>query len=434
MSRCCCPPPLLLQCPARPRLARPGRRRYRGSTMTSRRTLLRRAVHAAGLAAAGLLGSVARAGLPRGAEESATLDALPGKQPLLKRSWRPPNYETPLAAFDEVITPNERFFVRWHLAGIPAIDAADWRLEVGGDSAGAALQLTLAQLREEFEPVELVAVCQCAGNRRGWSEPHVPGVQWGAGAMGNARWKGARLKDILARAGVHKDAVEVAFNGSDRGPLDATPRFVKSIPAWKALDEHTLVAYEMNGAPLPHWNGFPARIVVPGWTATYWVKQVASIRALAAPLGSFWMNTAYRIPRGTFPSVDRFVSQESDTSTPITDILVNSLVTQPLPGARLPAGRPAAVRGLAWDGGAGISDVVVSVDGGRTWAAAELGPDLGRYSFRAWQFTFTPARRGTVTLLARASSRAGTGQPLTPIFSAAGYHNNAVQPLAVEVG
>jgi len=249
--------------------------------------LLRQAAHAAGLAAAGLLGPAVRADLPQGTQDSEVLDALPGKQPLLKRSWRPPNYETPLAGFADVITPNERFFTRWHHAGIPEIGAASWRLEVGGDAAGPALQLTLGQLRDEFEPVDLVAVCQCAGNRRGWSDPHVPGVQWGPGAMGNARWRGARLKDILARAGVAGEAVEVAFNGADRGPLDATPQFVKSIPAWKALDEHTLVAYQMNGAPLPHWNGFPARIVVPGWTATYWMKQVTSIRALRTPLGSF---------------------------------------------------------------------------------------------------------------------------------------------------
>jgi DMSO/TMAO reductase YedYZ molybdopterin-dependent catalytic subunit len=395
--------------------------------------LLRQAAHAAGLAAAGLLGPAVRADLPQGTQDSEVLDALPGKQPLLKRSWRPPNYETPLAGFADVITPNERFFTRWHHAGIPEIGAASWRLEVGGDAAGPALQLTLGQLRDEFEPVDLVAVCQCAGNRRGWSDPHVPGVQWGPGAMGNARWRGARLKDILARAGVAGEAVEVAFNGADRGPLDATPQFVKSIPAWKALDEHTLVAYQMNGAPLPHWNGFPARIVVPGWTATYWMKQVTSIRALRTPLGSFWMSTAYRIPRGTFPSVDRFVSQETDASTPITDILVNSLITHPLQGSRLPPGRQALVRGLAWDGGAGIGSVVVSMDGGRTWRSARLGPDLGRYSFRAWQFAFTPTRRGTLPLLARATSLGGASQPLAPIFSASGYHNNAVQQLLLEV-
>jgi len=214
---------------------------------------------------------LSRAALPAGALESETLDALPGKERLLKRSFRPPNYETPLSDLNDAITPNNRFFVRWHLANIPTVAADSWRLTIGGNAASGPLELTLNQLKTEFEPIELVAVCQCAGNRRGLVEPHVPGVEWANGAVGNARWKGARLKDILARAGVKKEAVEIAFDGGDRPVLEATPDFVKSIPAWKALDDNTLVAYEMNGEPLPHWNGFPARIIVPGWVATYWV-------------------------------------------------------------------------------------------------------------------------------------------------------------------
>jgi DMSO/TMAO reductase YedYZ molybdopterin-dependent catalytic subunit len=385
------------------------------------------------LAATGLLGRIARAELPRGTLDTATLETLSGKQPLLKRSFRPPNYETPIAGFDAVITPNERFFVRWHLANIPHIDASTWRLDIGGDGAAQGLQLTLDQLKHDFEPAELVAVCQCAGNRRGLSDPHVPGVQWGPGAMGNARWKGVRLRDILARAGARKDIIEVAYNGADRPAIDATPLFVKSLPAWKAQDENTLIAYEMNGAPLPHWNGFPARLVVPGWTGTYWMKQVAVIRALSQPLSGFWMNTAYRIPKGKFPVVDRFVSQESETSTPITEILVNSLITTPADGSRLAAGTPASVAGLAWDGGAGIRRVEVSLDAGGSWSVAELGPDLGRFSFRAWRFGFTPTARGQQVIMARASNAAGTIQPFELIFNPAGYHNNVVQRLAVEI-
>lgn len=401
--------------------------------MTTRRTVLLGSAGGVALAASGLLGRAARADLPRGALDAAALDTLPGKQPLLRRSYRPPNYETPLAAFNDVITPNERFFVRWHLAIIPQIDVSSWRLDVGGDTAAQAFQLTLEQLKHDFEPAELVAVCQCSGNRRGFSDPHVPGVQWGSGAMGNARWKGARLKDILARAGIQKETVEVAFNGSDRGPLDATPPFVKSIPAWKALDENTLVAYEMNGAPLPHWNGFPARVIVPGWTATYWMKQVSVIRALSAPLKSFWMNTAYRIPKGKFPVVDRFISQESETSTPITEIMVNSLITQPVEGARLPAGKAVNVTGIAWDSGAGVRRVEVSLDGGSTWSRAELGDDLGRFSFRPWRFSFTPMTAVKQLILARASNAQGTTQPSELIFNTPGYHNNVVQKVAVDI-
>jgi hypothetical protein len=223
--------------------------------------------------------------------------------------------------------------------------------------------------------------------------------------MGNARWKGARLKDILARAGLNKDAVEIAFNGSDRAPLAGTPAFVKSLPAWKAMDENTLVAYEMNGAALPHWNGFPARIVVPGWSATYWMKQVASIRALSQPLASYWMNTAYRIPIGKFPIIDRFTSQESATTTPITEILVNSLITNLSAGQRFAAGRALECK----------------------------GESLGKYSFRTWQFTCPPRAAGRLSVMARASNTQGTVQPAELIFNAPGYHNNVVQKIALDI-
>lgn len=386
-----------------------------------------------GLLGAGLGTGVARAGLPAGTLASQVLDALSGKQPLLKRSYRPPNYESPVAYLGDVITPNDRFFVRWHLAGIPTVDADSWRLSVAGEGASRPFELTLAQLQHEFEPVELVAVCQCAGNRRGLSDPHVPGVQWGNGAMGNARWKGARLKDLLARAGLAKETVEIAFNGADGPLLDATPDFMKSIPVWKALDENTLVAYEMNGQPLPHWNGFPARIIVPGWAATYWMKQLVSIRALSQPLNSFWMNAAYRIPKGKFPIVDRFLTQESETSTPVTEILVNSLVTNLSDGQRFRAGAPIVAKGLAWDGGAGLRRVDVSIDGGRSWQAAELGEDHGRYSARAWQFAFTPQARGPLSVAARAANAQGTTQTEQLIFNPAGYHNNVIQPVTIEV-
>ncbi len=400
--------------------------------MTTRRVMLQ-ALGGLVLAGDGLISRIARAELPQGAIDAGVLDALPGKQPLIKRTYRPPNYETPVAYFKDVITPNDRFFVRWHLANIPTIEVSAWRLSVGGDGVAQPFELTLDQLQRDFEPVELIAVCQCSGNRRGLSDPHVPGVEWGYGAMGNARWKGARLKDILARAGLKKETVEIAFNGADRATLDATPNFIKSIPTWRGIDDNTIVAYEMNGAPLPHWNGFPARIVVPGWTATYWVKQVVSIRALTQPLASFWMNTAYRIPKGKFPLVDRFVSQESDTSTPITEMVVNSLITSLTEGQRFAAGAPVAVRGIAWDGGYGIRRVDVSTDEGRTWERAELGADSGRFSFRPWQFTYMPHAKGRVNVMARASNAQGATQTEELIFNAAGYHNNVIQKVGIEI-
>jgi len=167
--------------------------------------------------------------LPAGAVASGDLEALAGKLPLIKRSWRPPNYETPLSYFSEEITPNRAFFVRYHLAVIPEIAGDKWSVTIGGDAAATPFELTLEQLKRDFPAVEVVAVNQCSGNRRGLFEPHVPGVEWGVGAMGNARWKGARLKDILAKAGLKKEAVEIAFNGADGPVMPATPDFQKSI-------------------------------------------------------------------------------------------------------------------------------------------------------------------------------------------------------------
>jgi DMSO/TMAO reductase YedYZ molybdopterin-dependent catalytic subunit len=399
-----------------------------------RRQILKAAIGGASMLGSGLIGRTAAAGLPEGAIGSTVLETLPGKRPLLKRSYRPPNYETPVLDFDGAITPNERFFVRWHLMDVPQIDAEQWRLAVGGEGVSQQFVLTLDQLKHEFEPAEIVAVCQCAGNRRGLSDPHVPGVQWGYGAMGNARWKGARLKDVMARAGLRPEAIEIAFDGADRPPLEATPDFLKSIPTWRALDENTLVAYEMNGAALPHLNGFPARIVVPGWTATYWMKKVISIQALNQPLKSFWMNTAYRIPKGKFPMVDRFVSQESETTTPITEMVVNSLITNIVDGQHFAAGAPIIIKGLAWDGGYGIRQVEVSIDGGNSWQTATLGTNLGRFAFQPWEFSCRPPpHKGHMTIMARAANALGSSQPSQLIFNGPGYHNNVIQKIAVNI-
>jgi DMSO/TMAO reductase YedYZ molybdopterin-dependent catalytic subunit len=375
------------------------------------------------------------AGLPSGALESAVLDALPGKVPLIKRTWRPPNFETPTQYFNDAFTRNDAFFVRYHLASIPeAVDPAAWRLRVGGPALEKALSFDLEQLRTQFEQVELAAFCMCSGNRRGLSEPHVPGVQWGHGAMGNARWKGVRLKDVLSRAGVKGGALEVVADGADAAVLDRTPDFVKSIPVWKALDDNTLIALEMNGEPLPHWNGYPARLVVPGWTATYWIKHLTSLEVVSEPFRGFWMATGYRIPKGRFPVVDRFISQESEASTPITEMVVNSLVTNLRDGGVLPGGKPAMVRGVAWDGGFGIRAVEVSLDGGQVWRPAELGPDLGRFSWRQWTFPIAAPQAGDqYVVMARATNRMGSSQTFELVFNPAGYHNNVMQPLRVRV-
>ena len=369
--------------------------------------------------------------LPEGVRKNATLEALPGKKPLLKLSYRPPNYETPIEYFRTAITPNDAFFVRYHLSVIPEVDVRTWKIVVGGEGANGQAEFTLHDLKR-LPATEVVAVNLCSGNRRGLFQPHVPGVEWGYGAMGCARWKGARLKDLLDKVGLKKEAIEIVFDGADSPIIDKTPDFIKSIPTWKAVEDTTLVAYEMNGAPLPHFNGFPARIVVPGWTGVYWMKHVTSISAVTKPESGFWMNTAYRIPLGRFPVVARFTSQETAGNTPITEMVVNSLITNPTDGANVRMG-PVVIGGIAWDGGYGISTVEVSSDGGKTWVAATLGEDLGRFAFRTFSYDFSPKAPGKQTVMARATNKIGQTQTTELIHNPAGYHHNVVHSVTFNV-
>ncbi len=372
-------------------------------------------------------------GLPQGAYETATMEALPGKRTLIKLTGRPPNYETPVSYFSSAITPNEAFFVRYHLSGIPeSIDVATWKLDVGGDGAATPFSLTMADLNA-FQQVDVAAVCQCSGNRRGLSDPHVPGVQWGPGAMGSAAWRGARLKDVLAKAGLAKETIEIVVDGADGAPLAGTPDFVKSIPLAKAMDDNTIIATRMNGDPLPHFNGAPARLIVPGWTATYWMKHLISVRAATKPFDGFWMRGAYRIPNGMFPVVQRFLSQETDVNTPITEMVVNSIIASPAEGQRFQMGQMVQVQGVAWDGGYGIARVEISTDGGLSWREAVLGADGGRFAFRPWSHRFTADARGTRKIMAKASNRIGQTQVDALLFNPAGYHNNVVKPTTITI-
>jgi len=413
--------------------------------MITRRSLLE-AAHAGALLAASapmwLRLSVTEAGaqaaanlsplLPEGTRASASLDALPGKKPLIKLSYRPPNYETPIEYFRTPITPNDAFFVRYHLSDIPEVDARTWKLVAGGEGANRRAELNFDDLKR-MPAFEVVAVNQCSGNRRGLFNPHVPGVEWGYGAMGCARWRGARLKDVLDKVGVKKEVIEIVFDGADGPVVDKTPDFIKSIPVWKAMEETTLIAYEMNGQPLPHFNGFPARIVVPGWTGVYWMKHVTSIQAATKPERGFWMNPAYRIPIGKFPSVSRFTTQDTATNTPITEMMVNSLITSHADGAPVRAGATVSVGGIAWDGGYGIRVVEVSTDGGKSWTAASLGEDLGRFAFRSFGFPFKPSAKGKQTVMARATNRVGQTQTAELIHNPAGYHHNVIHSVAFNV-
>lgn len=365
-----------------------------------------------------------------GTSQPRSLARYPQKTDLILLTDRPPQLETPLRYFATDITPNDAFFVRWHLSGIPTtVDLQSFRLEVGGQ-VNKPLSLSPNDLKSKFEPVSLVALSQCAGNFRSLFEPRVPGGQWGAGAMGNARWKGVRLKDVLDAAGVKAGAVQVGLRGLDVPPLPSTPVFQKSLEIDHARDAEVMIAYEMNGEPLPMLNGFPIRLIVPGWYATYWVKSLATVTVLDQPLKSFWMDKAYRIPDN--PQANEEPQRLATATVPINRMSVHSIFLKPEPGEQLRAGQRYQLSGLANDGNSGIQRVEVSKDGGQNWSDAKLGPDLGKYSWRRWQADWTPGAKGSYKLMVRATSNNGEKQ-VTSQWNRSGYQRDVIEQQEVVV-
>jgi DMSO/TMAO reductase YedYZ molybdopterin-dependent catalytic subunit len=353
----------------------------------------------------------------------------PEKRPMIVLTSRPPQLETPWEVFNEgLVTPNDAFFVRYHNAGLPAsVDGEMHAISIGGSAVAKPFSITVAQLRTQFTPIELVAVDQCSGNSRGLFSPRVTGGQLGNGAMGNARWVGVPLKDILARAEPKNTARQVTFDGLDYA-LFGGGDFVKALEIGHAMDGEVMVAYRMNGAELPFLNGFPVRLIVPGYYGTYWVKHLSEIQVIDHEFDGFWMKPAYRIPDndcacvppGTAPAATR----------PIGRLNVRSFITSVTDGARLHAGQAITVRGIAFDGGQGIREVAYSTDGGQSWRDAKLGDELSRYSFREFTFGFTPMP-GSYDLRVRAFNRVGQSQPTDALWNPAGYMRNVVESVKV---
>ncbi|RQZ85896.1 sulfide dehydrogenase [Burkholderia cenocepacia] len=357
---------------------------------------------------------------------------LPQKSNVILQRTRPPLLETPFDVFDQgVFTPNDRFYVRWHLANIPnSIDPATYRVAVHG-AVKRTLSLSLDDLMRRFPRYEIAAVNQCSGNSRGFFSPRVPGGQWGNGAMGNALWKGVRLKDVLDHAGVRANAVCVRFNGLDSGVIPQTPKFLKSVEIDHARDGEVMLAYAMNGEPLPLLNGYPLRLVVPGWYATYWVKMVTDIEVLDTPDDNFWTAKAYKVPANHFANVR---PGETDVpQIPINRMLPRSFFTNLKTGDKVAAGQPALVRGIAFGGINALARVQLSTDGGRNWADTHLGHDYGKYSFRQWQTNLRFAQRGPQTLMVRAIDSTGQAQPATPNWNGAGFMRNVIESIQLDV-
>ena len=401
---------------------------------TSRRDFLRH-----GLALGGM-GWLARSSLAFAAVKTIELPMVngtrelatyPQKRELILMAARPLQLETPMHVFNEgVFTPNDAFFVRWHLSNVPTrVDGATFRIKVHG-RVKQPLDLSMKALQNDYEPIEIAAVCECSGNSRGFFNPRVPGGgQWANGAMGNALWKGVRLRDVLNKAGLESDAIQVRFNGADSVPMPGMPDYVKALDLDVAMGEDVLLAYSMNGEPLPLLNGYPVRLVVPGWYATYWTKMLNDIEVISTVDSNYWMNPAYHIPDNPCGCIEP--GEKPKKTVPIGRLTVRSFITSLADGGKIQGEETHTIKGIAFDGGYGIAKVLFSADGGRNWQEAALGKDYGKYSFRAWSIAFRPKKGQNYALACLAISNNGESQRFEPRWNPSGYLRNVVEQYRV---
>ena len=392
------------------------------SRSLSRRTLLGRVIQGLGVTFA--LGHV----IPLVQAEEGAVSKNEADH-LIVHVARPLDAETPVQEFASYLTPNSRFFVRSHFGPPPAelLSDPNWRLSVGG-LVDRPLTFTLQDLKQ-FEEVTLTAVVQCSGNGRAAHRPKTPGVQWDRGAVGNARWTGVRLRDVLAQAGMQTKGRHVQFQGADRPVAATVPLFVRSIPVEKALHPDTILAYEMNGRPLPLLHGAPLRVITPGWMADSCIKWLTGITVRQDEAQGYFMQTAYRHP--TRPVTPGEAIAAGDLK-PVEAMIVKSLIAQPQEGASLVPG-PVAIQGVAWTGEGKILKVEVSVDEGQTWEQARLIGEDQPYAWRQWQYIWQATGAGPRTILCRASDDHGQTQPKTSPWNPSGFLWNGWDRVTITV-
>ena len=334
------------------------------------------------------------------------------------------NHGMPLEALRHPITPLGLHYLLIHF-DIPFVDAASWRLEIGG-RVERPVTLTLDELKTR--PARTLAVTlECAGNGRALLEPRALSQPWLSEAVGTAEWTGTPLAPLLEEAGVMPGSMEVVFTGLDRGVQgDIEHDYARSLPLHEAMRDEMLLAYEVNGQPLPPQHGFPLRLVVPGWYGMTHVKWLRSIELVAEPFLGWQQHLAYRLR-----------ASEDDVGSPVTRMLPRSLLVPPgipdfLTRDRFLAAGPCPISGRAWSGCGPVERVEVSADGGRTWADAELDEPLSDFAWRGWSYEWD-AQPGEHELCCRATDAAGNTQPATSAWNVDGYCNNAVQRVRVVV-
>ncbi len=398
-----------------------------------RREFFKKAVVTAGSVALG--GTVLEAGETTHPvdDRKITSIAFPEKRPMIMYSDRPPLLESPREVFTSALTPNDLFFVRWHMPMIPShINRGSFKVKIDGH-INREISLSLKDLKTKFKQVELTAVLQCGGNSRSAFHPTASGIQWGAGAMGCAVWKGVRLKDVLDHAGLKEGAMWLGFNGKDKAVYSETANFIREMKL-EDLDENVLLAYEMNGEDLPYLNGFPLRLIVPGTYSDSWIKMISNITVTKEKNKLFFMEKAYRIPDNACEceTPDKLVEK----TKPIEKINVNSIIGYPQKGSKVRANAHIVVRGVAFDAGLGIKKVRLSIDSGKTWRDALLDRgEANKFAFRAFRYTFKPEKIGTLTIMCKAISNSGEEQPLAKDikWNHGGYRYNGIDEVTIEV-
>ncbi len=346
---------------------------------------------------------------------------------MIIREKEPANLEMPFANLDGFITPNEQFYVRCHFP-IPEIEARDWRLKVEG-AVEHPFELAYNEITR-MKTRTITATLECAGNSRVFLVPKVKGTQWELGAVGNAEWTGVALADVLNQAGMKDNACEVILEGADNGAIPEPPRpagkihFARSLPKAKAMDD-VLLAFKMNGEPLPAAHGFPLRAIVPGWYA------MASIKWLERII------VTEKVFNGYYQSIDYAHWQQSEAGpalVPITEMQVKAEIARPGINEVVRAGSSYLVAGAAWTSRSEIAKVELSTDGGAMWQVVRLIDQPVKNAWQLWEFDWkTPSESGHCSLLARASDVRGRTQPDKRDADHGTYMINHSLPIDVEV-